>query len=211
LNNNGQIDAQDVQYLQSQCTFPNCATVPPPGIAYTPPPVPFQGYLTSQTQAQAGNNAVLSWPAQPNVARYHVYRYTTTPAIQLILQGAPSQTLTLSPTMTVNFPADFTNGTLNAACPTDGSGEDLLWFCTMSDNLTNSSKGTTGALTFAGFPSALQEIGQVAASSTPAYSEAMPTTIQSLYFIRSEDVHGNLSLPSNVVGAPSFNQTTALQ
>jgi len=66
-------------------------------------------------------------------------------------------------------------------------------------------------LTYEGFPAALQEIAQVAASPTPVYNEAMPTTIQSLYFIRSEDNNGNLSLPSNIVGAPSFNQQTALQ
>jgi len=211
LNDNGVIDPQDVQYLESQCTFPNCTTVPPPGIAYTTPPVPFQGFLTSQTQAAVGNNAVLAWPAQPNVARYHVFRYTTTPAIPLILNGAPSQTITISPTMTVNFPANFTDGTFNAACPTDGSGEDLLWICTMVDVMTNHDSTPSGALTYVGFPAALQEIAQVAAISTPTYTEAMPTTLQSIYFIRSEDQNGNLSLPSNIVGAPSFNQTTPLQ
>jgi hypothetical protein len=210
LNGNGVIDAQDVQYLESQCTFPNCSTVPPPGIAYVAPPVPFQGYLTSQTQSVAGNNAILSWPAQPNVARYHVYRYTTTPPVQLLLNGAPTQTITVSPTMTVTFPTDFTNGTFNAVCPTDGSGDDLQWYCTMSDVMAN-TETTPSGLTYTGFPAVLQEIAQVAASPTPAYSEAMPTTIQSLYFIRSEDTNGNLSLPSNIVGAPSFNQQTALQ
>jgi pimeloyl-ACP methyl ester carboxylesterase len=210
LNDNGVIDAQDVQYLESQCTFPNCSTVPPPGIAYVAPPAPFQGYLVSQTQAVAGNNAQLSWPAQPNVARYHVYRYTTTPPLTLLLQGAPTQTLQISAGMSVTFPTDFTNGSLSAACPTDGSGEDLLWICTMTDALTNTETAPSG-LTYEGFPAALQEIAQVAASPTPVYNEAMPTTIQSLYFIRSEDNNGNLSLPSNIVGAPSFNQQTALQ
>jgi hypothetical protein len=210
VNGNGVIDAQDVQYLESQCTFPNCATVPPPGMAYVAPPKPFQGYLTSETQSVAGNNSILSWPAQPNAARYHVYRYTTTPPVQLLLGGAPTQTITISPTMTVTFPTDFTNGTFNAACPTDGSGDDLQWFCTMSDVMTN-TESTPSGLTYVGFPAALQEVAQVAASPTPAYSEALPTTLQSLYFIRSEDTNGNLSMPSNIVGAPSFNQQTALQ
>jgi hypothetical protein len=211
LNGNGVIDAEDVQFLESQCTFPNCATVPPPGIAFTTPPSPFQGFLTSQTQAQAGNNVVLSWPAQPNVARYHVYTYTTTTPLSLILQGAPSQTIQVSQTMTVNFPSDFTtNGPLSPACPTDGSGIDLAWYCTMTDVLSNTETAPSG-LTYQGFPAALQEIAQVAASPNPTFSEAMPTTIQSLYFVRSEDTNGNLSLPSNIVGAPSFNQPTALQ
>jgi hypothetical protein len=112
--------------------------------------------------------------------------------------------------MTVTFPTDFTNGTFNAACPTDGSGDDLQWFCTMSDVMTN-TESTPSGLTYVGFPAALQEVAQVAASPTPAYSEALPTTLQSLYFIRSEDTNGNLSMPSNIVGAPSFNQQTALQ
>jgi hypothetical protein len=40
--------------------------------------------------------------------------------------------------------------------------------------------------------------------TTPAYSESAPNSLQSLYFVRAEDTHGSLSLPSNVVGGPSL-------
>jgi hypothetical protein len=32
----------------------------------------------------------------------------------------------------------------------------------------------------------------------------MPTTVQSIYYVRYEDANGNLSALSNIVGAPSF-------
>jgi hypothetical protein len=57
------------------------------------------------------------------------------------------------------------------------------------------------------------EVAQVAAngSGPQTYTETLPTQLQSLYFVRSEDANGNLSQASNIVGAPSFNQPTPLQ
>jgi hypothetical protein len=214
VNGNGVIDPQDIQFLESQCTFPNCSDVPPPGIDWTPAPPVFQGFLESQTQQAVGMQAVLSWPAQPNAVRYHVFRYTSTPPLQLILGGAPSITLNVSPSFSINVPQDFTSGLLNPICATPDAGEMLQWFCELSDQVNQSNTATPpGSLSFIGFPAAVMEIAQVSANGTasPTYSETLPTSLQSLYFVRSEDSNGNLSQASNIVGAPSFNQQVALQ
>ncbi len=207
MNGNGVIDAQDVQFLQSQCTFPNCSEVAPPGTVYNTPPAAFQGYLTAGTQLAVGNTVVLTWPAQPNASRYHVYRYTATPIVPYLLDGAPSQTINVSQSMALNFPADFTSGKLSAACP---PGENDLWFCQLIDLAQTASQApaATGNLTFVGFPEVLEEIAQTTSLS---FSSPMPTTIQSIYFVRSEDGNGNLSATSNIVGAPSFTQVDQSQ
>lgn len=220
VNGNGVIDPQDIQYLESQCTFPNCSDIPPPGINWTPPAPVFDNYggtqyLESATQEAVGMQASLTWPAQPNAVRYHVYRYTSTPPLQLLLNGFPSVQLQISPTFTINVPQDFTSGLLTPVCGTPDAGETLEWFCEMSDAFTTSSNTKTppGSLAYVGFPAAVEEVAQVMASTTatPSYVETLPTNIQSLYFIRSEDANGNLSQASNIVGAPSFNQQTPLQ
>lgn len=201
VNGNGVIDAEDVQFLESQCTFANCAEVPAPGVAYVPPPAPFNGFLEASDEYTVGNTVVLNWPAQATATRYHVYRYVATPPGALFLNGVPNQNINISQTMTVNFPADFMNGTLNAACP---AGENDLWFCQMANLLQGTSPNaapTPGTLSFIGFPEPLTEIAQTTATT---YSESMPTSVQSIYFVRSEDANGNLSALSNIVGAPSF-------
>jgi hypothetical protein len=38
---------------------------------------------------------------------------------------------------------------------------------------------------------------------TPSFTEAASTPMQSIYFVRAENAQGELSLPSNIVGAPS--------
>jgi pimeloyl-ACP methyl ester carboxylesterase len=210
VNGNGVIDAQDVQFLQSQCTFAACSDVPPPGYGYFQPGVQFQGFLSAQTEQQAGLNAVLTWPNQPNAVRYHVYRYTTYPNLTVLQQGGTG--IQVSQALTINIPQDLANGTLSAACPYPGdSGLGLMWYCMLQDayNASQAQPATTG-LTYVGFPGPLLEIAQVAQSGNPGYTEAMPTTVQSLYFVRYEDANGNLSQPSNVVGAPSFNQQVPL-
>ena len=200
VNGNGVIDAEDVQFLESQCTFLNCAEVPAPGITYIPPPAPFTGFLTAGDQLTVGNTVVLNWVAQPNATRYHVYRYVATPPGALFLNGVPTQTINISQSLAVNFPTDFTNGTLNAACP---AGENDLWYCQMVNLLSSAGQAppAPGTLSFIGFPAPLTEIAQTTATT---YSEAMPTTVQSLYYVRWEDASGNLSALSNVVGAPSY-------
>ena len=202
VNGNGVIDSEDVQFLESQCTFPNCAQVAPPGMIFTPPPATFQGFLHAAPQITVGNTVQLDWPAQPGAARYHIYRYTTTPPLQLLLGGAPTVTINLSTQLTINVPQDILAGVLNPACPLN---EDQLWFCQLSDIVQTASAPAAppSQLTYVGFPAALQEIGQTTATT---YSEAMPTTIQSIYFVRAEDSSGNLGAASNIVGAPSFAQ-----
>jgi hypothetical protein len=145
VNGNGVIDAQDVQYLQSQCTFANCSDIPPAGIGWTPPATAFDNFgatqfLEAQTEAQAGLQAVLTWPAQPNAVRYHVYRYTSVPSLQLFLQGGfPAQTLQISPSLSINIPADFTSGILSPLCATPEAGDQLQWICEMANAYTQST------------------------------------------------------------------------
>ena len=55
--------------------------------------------------------------------------------------------------------------------------------------------------TLVGFPSAPVEVAVV---RTNSYTETAPTTLQSNYWVRAEDVNGMLSEPSNIVGAPSL-------
>jgi hypothetical protein len=43
----------------------------------------------------------------------------------------------------------------------------------------------------------------VAQTTKPSYTEKPPTTLPSLYYVRSLDVNGNLSDPSNIVAGPS--------
>ncbi len=210
VNGNGVIDAQDVQFLESQCTFANCAEVPPPGTTYVPPPPTFTGFLSSATQFAVGNQVVLNWPAQVNASRYHIYRYTSTPLGAYFLGGQPPVSINVSQSLAYKFPNDFISGAMNAVCPT---GNYDLWFCQLADLATIASQtpqSTTppGQLTFVGFPEALEEIAQTTALT---YSEPMPTSIQSIYFVRSEDVNGNLGQASNIVGAPSFSQVQQSQ
>ncbi len=213
LNGNGVIDAQDVQYLQSQCTFPGCTDVPPPGNGYFQPGKQFQGFLTAGTEQAVGLTASLSWAPQPGAVRYHVYRYTSEPGLSIIQQGGGQTTLQVSQALTINVPQDLQNGTLASACPNAGeSGEGLTWYCMLNDLYQSSQVPAGTAIQYVGFQDPLLEVAQVAPGSNPVtYAENLPTPLQSLYFIRSEDANGNLSQPSNVVGAPSFNQQVPLQ
>jgi hypothetical protein len=48
-----------------------------------------------------------------------------------------------------------------------------------------------------------QPFNLVGVTTETTFIEAAPSPLQSLYFIRAEDAQGNLSQPSNLVGAPS--------
>jgi hypothetical protein len=60
---------------------------------------------------------------------------------------------------------------------------------------------TAASTTAYGFPGSPTLVTRV---TTQAYGEASLSTLQSLYFVRSEDANGNLSAPSNIVGGPSL-------
>jgi hypothetical protein len=121
--------------------------------------------------------------------------------------------LQISDSFSVLVPADILAGVLDPFC---GANDPGLWFCDFND-LIKSAFGTTalptgpGGLEIIGFPAALQEIWQTDATqpNSTAYSEDLPTPLQSLYFVRWEDSNGNLSQPSNIVGAPSFLAVTS--
>lgn len=197
VNGNGVIDPQDVQFLMSQCTFPNCSEVPPPGTYYTPPPAAFNGFVEARTLTDVGATASMSWPAQPGATRYHIFRYTAQ-SPGTILQNLNVQS-PISQTVTVVFPTDSLSGVVNQYCPADIASE--FWFCGMNDAIQNETTTTTGGLETTGFTTGAEEIAQ---TTSITYAEALPTNRQCLYFVKWEDANGNLSAASNITAAPSF-------
>ena len=96
--------------------------------------------------------------------------------------------IALSPSQTTPPPAQLTTA---CAKPTAGA------ICSMLPAAQGAATGTTAY----GFPGPPVLVTRV---TNPAYSEASLSTLQALYFVRSEDASGNLSSPSNIVGGPSL-------
>lgn len=82
-----------------------------------------------------------------------------------------------------------------AACGKPGAPT----ICTMLPAVPATTVPGTTALY--GYPSA-PELRQIV--SSPAYSEAAPNSLQSLYFVVAQNNSGNVSTPSNIVGGPSL-------
>jgi hypothetical protein len=98
--------------------------------------------------------------------------------------------INMSPNTTTPPPGFGPNA---AACDTNAAA--LLPTC-------NSARATQQASSIIGYPGAVTFIERV---TNGAFSETPPTNdLQLLYFVRSEDVNGNLSAPSNIVGGPSL-------
>jgi hypothetical protein len=122
-----------------------------------------------------GTTVSLDWPTVANAEDYLVYR----------INMSASDTTP---------PPGF--GPLDAACNTN-TAVGVLPLC-------YSAKAAKQTTPF-GYPGAVTFIERVSSGgATATFSETPPSTLQLLYFVRAEDINGNLSAPSNLVGGPSL-------
>ena len=196
IDQDGQITVLDARLLATQCTNAGCAVATNLPVIL---PAPTNLTVTNPTvTVGAGNPVQLAWSAVPGAVQYHVYRQTNTPIDQI-------------------FPPtgiDFKIGKLTIVVPQDILNNTYPWLTGPTGLCPYPPKSTADPICDAidlvvvanqpgntlGFPTTLVEVG---VTSSPTYSEAAPTYLQSLYFVRAEDAFGNRSDPSNMVGAPT--------
>ncbi len=178
VNQDGKITSADVQLLMTQCTYPKCA-VPAVRPAAATLGAPVLHSAPGIVNGTVPSTVSLDWPTVSGAQDYLVYR------------------INMSPNDTTPPPIF---GPLAAACGTNAAVAALP--------LCSSAKTTqpaTSTSTPFGYPGAVVFITRVTASGpTATFSETSPSTLQVLYFVRSEDANGNLSAPSNLVGGPSL-------
>jgi hypothetical protein len=141
----------------------------------------------------------LTWNPVSGAVQYHVYRQTNTPLLQLLPPGGLN--ITIDGFIKLSIPTDFLpGGVVYNLCPTSGSTNPVceIVYVINEANLPGSTIG---------FPAPLVE---VAVTPSTSFSEAAPSPLQSIYFVRAEDANGNRSGPSNSVGAPSEGPVTVL-
>ena len=182
LNQDGKITSADVELLRTQCTYKNCTSpaVRPAQAALGVPVLhSAPGVLGSTASCTAPTQGcvALDWPVVPNAVDYLVYRINMAPN-----DNTP--------------PAGF--GPIEMACEAN-PGVRVLTPC-------YSVRATQASTTSYGYPGAANFVTRVTATgSTATFSELSPTpSLQLLYYVRAEDVNGNLSAPSNLVGGPSL-------
>jgi hypothetical protein len=81
-----------------------------------------------------------------------------------------------------------------------GAKDYLVYRITTSGNLSTPPPNVNPTALF-GYAGPMELLTRV---TNTAYTETSATNLQGLYFVRTEDVNGNLSSPSNVVGGPSL-------
>ncbi len=201
LNQDGQITVLDARLLATQCTNAACAVssnlpviLPAPtGLTVTNPTV---------TVAQ-GAPVQLTWNPVPGAVEYHVFRQTNTPMLQIF--PASGIDLNIGP-LSIDVPEDILDNKYNwltgtnGLCPPTFSSDDPICLAIYVVEEAAEPGSTIG------FPLPAQEI---AVTSSTSYSEAAPTSLQSIYWVKAEDVNGNRSDPSNIVGAPAAVQDTS--
>ncbi len=177
LNQDGVINMLDEDILVTQCTQPGCATSSPQALAAVSPLAPPTN-LQSVSSATAAGNAILSWTASAGAVKYHVYRSNLVPVLNFV------------PTMALSNIFAY----LNQSCDSNSNPNSLT--CGLLDFLLAFYNNPTVA-----FPPPWVEVGVV---TGPAFHETPPAPNPSRYFVRAEDAQGNVSVPSNLVQAPSF-------
>ena len=123
-----------------------------------------------------GSTVTLTWPAVANAVDYLVYR----------IDMSSSETTP---------PPGFGPAELKSACATN-KGLAVLPVCFSARATPHQTQSTPY-----GYPGAPIFVTRV---TTPTFSETPPSTLQLLYFVRSEDEFGNLSAPSNLAPGPSL-------
>lgn len=204
LDGDGMVTTNDARLLSTQCTFAGCAS-PPPNMKKAAAIGAPTGLVASKgaVPVPAGTTIQLSWTPVSGAMRYHVYRMTQKTLGDLLRDGPPTSPTNLS----VDLPGvgtitlqDVINGKLDSYC--QSTLATTSW-CDLLPAIKSygASPSAAATATMVGFPSAPVEVGVVRGNT---YAETAPTTLQCNYWVKAEDANGNLSTPSNMVGAPSL-------
>lgn len=201
LDGDGKITSNDARILATQCTFAGCGS-PTPNLRKNTATISAPTKLVASPGAvpvAAGTLVQLTWTAVSGAMRYHVYRMTQLTLGDLLQNGPPNAPTTF----TVDIPgygpatiADVQAGKLDPICKLINNS-----WCDLIPTIKAYNNPSASTNTLIGFPSAPVEVAVV---RTNSYSETAPTTLQSNYWVRAEDANGNLTGPSNMVGAPSL-------
>jgi hypothetical protein len=168
-----------------RCSHPSCGdpAVEPPGTIIASPK-----QLHAVSEQTSGRTAIINWEAVPGAVRYRVYRATAVGLSQFLPGAFESFPVPGVGDVTM---ADIRNGVLDFLCTP--STESI---CMFIDAIKTSALPDV--------PMSLpMPFVQVRVTAATSFAEPAPTAYQSLYFVRAEDAMGNLSRPSNFVGAPS--------
>jgi pimeloyl-ACP methyl ester carboxylesterase len=166
------------------CTTPSC-------VSDNPPQLPSPANLMALPRSVAGDSAVLSWDPVPGAVRYRVFRSTVKPVLDLL---PPTLALTIPGLeMTITLES-IRMGALDMACPTFDSANPL---CMLIQAVKGDPASPVSAI---GLPITWVPVGVATGTS---FAEVSPSALQSLYYVQAEGVDGVLSVPSNLVGAPS--------
>ena len=168
-----------------RCQHPSCGdpAVEPPGTLIAAPK-----QLHSVSEQTSGRMAILNWDPVPGAVRYRIYRATAVGLGQFLPGVFQSFPVPGIGDVTIE---DIRNGVLDFLCtPTTES------ICVFIEAIKTS--------TLPDVPMSLPTpFVQVRVTTDTSFVEPAPTDYQSLYIVRAEDAAGNLSRPSNFVGAPS--------
>jgi pimeloyl-ACP methyl ester carboxylesterase len=194
IDRDGFVTTQDVERLRTQCGKPKCALTTP-----LQPPVPAPAHLAAASAYVVGPNTVaLTWHPVPGAARYIVFRSDNKPVVQLFPKDL---TITLPEVGEVHIPGDFTSGRFDELCEEEANSASLLCI------LNNLFQGVDVTTPWLGLP---LPFVSVAATTATSYTEAPPSSLQSVYYVIAIDSRGRRSRPSNFVGGPSYALPTTL-
>ncbi len=156
------------------------------------PPAPLA--VEAVSELVSGRKAILSWQPSPGAVRYRIYRSAQHPLTDFLPGTFSLNVLGTDRTVTLE---DIQAGGLDSLCPPPSLPASTVVLgapCAIIDEL-RALRGQEG-----GFPTRFVLVG---ITTLPVFVEDSPTLLQSVYFVRAEDAEGNLSEPSNIVGAPS--------
>lgn len=149
--------------------------------------------LEAESEVVSGRKAILSWQPSPGAVRYRIYRSAQHPFIDFLPGNFSISIPGTDLTVTLE---DIQAGRLDFLCQASPSESSLSLgaLCSGIEEL-RAPRGQA-----VGFPTRFVLVG---ITPNTVFVEHAPTLLQSVYFVRAEDAAGNLSEPSNIVGAPS--------
>ncbi|WP_300462911.1 alpha/beta hydrolase [Desulfobacula sp.] len=157
--------------------------------------------LKAATISEVGQATQLTWDSVPGASRYFLYRTTLIALEELFKQSDANVELVDKNGDVVNATLDdIVAGKYDYLC--DGIVGDTTACAALQQLQTMpvSEEAVTVATHPFLFPVGYQLI---AVTENTTYSESAPTDLQSIYFVRAENSVGDLSVPSNIVAAPS--------